>query len=235
MSDQELSLQLVRVKCGDETNGQNAERFGNDEIWLSGFAVDATATVQKLEPFEIYAHFDDGDVKEFNPPKTLFSLKVPGGGTFPKSCVATLILAEKDYGGLSELAQEAFDKATEDMQEMKDEMGMEAGEQPPPDVWDRIKETVKDIAYDYLRKKIAEGLNDDVFPVQTASLDITSQDFRWGDGTKLSPETVIQYRGHGGAYYLTYYWEIRTLEGQRPGRGGPVIVDRPAGGGTLHL
>lgn len=49
MSDQELSLQLVRVKCGDETGGSNVERVGNDEIWLSGFAVDATATVQKLE------------------------------------------------------------------------------------------------------------------------------------------------------------------------------------------
>lgn len=233
MSTQELSLQLVRVRCLDETGGKYVERVGNDEIWLTGVAVDAAATIHKLEPFEVYAHFDDGDIKTFNPPRTIFSLKVPGGTTYPKACIATLILAEKDEGDLTELAQDAFDKTTRDMQDMKDEMGVEAGEPPPPDFWDKAEVIAKEVAYNYIRDKIAAGLNDDVFPAQTASLSITSDDFRWGDGTKLSPETTLTYRGHGGVYYVVYYWEIKTLEEERP-LGGGVIFDRPRGGGTLH-
>src|SRR5262245_38663835 len=113
MSDQALTLKLVRVKCVDETGGRIAEKFGNDEIWLAGFAADATGGApQKLAPFEVYPDFDDGDIKEFTPPKTIATLKVPGGGTFPKSCVVTLLLAEKDSGDLTALAQEAFDKFT---------------------------------------------------------------------------------------------------------------------------
>jgi hypothetical protein len=231
MSDQEVSLKLVRVKCVDETGGRYVERVGNDEIWLAGFAVDGTGATHKLEPFEVYPHFDDRDVKEFSPPKTIFALKVPGGGTFPKSCVATLLLAEKDSGDLTQLAQDAFDEATKDMEEMKDEMGMGEGEQPPPDFWDKVKDKAKEWAYGYIRGRIAAGLNDDVFPAQMATLTVTSDDFRWGDGTKLSPETTIEFRGHDGVYYLVYYWEIRTLEGTRPFHGEVVT---PVSGGVLH-
>ena len=55
------------------------------------------------------------------------------------------------------------------------------------------------------------GLKDDVFPPQSVSLDIASNDFRWGDGTKLSPETTVEFREHGGVYYLTYYWAIESV------------------------
>lgn len=230
MSDQALTLKLVRVKCVDETGGRIAEHIGNDEIWLTGFAADAAGTTQKLAPFEVYADFDDGDIKEFRPPRTIFTLKVPGGGAFPKSCVATLLLAEKDSGDLTGLAQEAFDKFTKDTDEMKDEMGMEEGEQPPPDFWDKLKEKAKELAFGYIRDKIASGFNDDVFPAQVVSLSITSDDFRWGDGTKMSPETTVEFRGHDGVYYLVYYWEIETLASPRP-RPGHVIV---RGGGVLH-
>jgi len=233
MSDQEVTLKLVRVKCVDETGGSFAERFGNDEIWLAGNAVDATATVVQLKPFEVYPHFDDGDIKEFTPPKTIFTLKVPGGGIFPKTCVATLILAEKDSGDLTQLAQDAFDKATKDMKEMKDEMAMGEGDEPPPDFWDKLKDQARDWAYGYIKDRIAAGLNDDVFPAQIAELSITSDDFRWGDGTKLSPETTVEFRDHGGVYYLVYYWEIATVESDRRHLPhGDVFT--PVDGGVLH-
>ena len=243
MNNQEVTLKLVRVKCVDETNGQNVERVGNDEIWLSGFSVDATATASQLHPFEVYPHFDDGEIKEFTPPKTIFTMKVPGGGSFPKKCLATLILAEKDSGDLTELTQSAFDKAIEDMKKAKDEM--EAGVHgepltdtptpiPTPTLSDGIEdiiiETVKDIAYKYIKGRIAAGLNDDVFPPQLVLIDVTSDDFRWGDGTKLSPETTIEFRGHGGVYYLVYYWEINTVESASERN---AIFINPTVGGTV--
>jgi hypothetical protein len=234
MSNQEVSLQLVRVKCGDETGGKYVERVGNDEIWLSGVAVDAAGETHKLEPFEVYPHFDDGDVKKFSPPKTIFRLRIPGGGNFPKTCLATLLLAEKDSGDLTALAQDAFDKATRDMEEMKDGMGMGEGEEPPPDFWDKLVEKAREWTYGYIKDRITIGLNDDVFSPQIVTLSVTSDDFRWGDGTKLSPEITVEFRGHDGVYYLVYYWEIRTLEVTRPSRGGGVVITPPVGGGVLH-
>ena len=67
------------------------------------------------------------------------------------------------------------------------------------------------ILYGNVKDMIAQGLSDDVFPPQDFSLEISSADFYWGDGTKLSPEATINFRGHHGSYYLTYYWEIKTI------------------------
>ncbi|XIA65517.1 hypothetical protein ACFIOY_04180 [Bradyrhizobium sp. TZ2] len=120
------------------------------------------------------------------------------------------------------------------MEEMKDEMGMQEGDQPPPGLWDKVKEQAKKWAYGYIRDRITAGLNDDVFPAQIVSLSITSDDFRWEDGTKMSPETTVEFRGHDGVYYLVYYWEIETLEGRRPSRGGGEVVTPVGGGGVLH-
>ena len=151
MSDQSLTLKLVRVKCVDETGGRYVERVGNDEIWLAGFAVDATGEHWKLAPFEVYPHFDDGDIKEFRPPKTIFTLKVPGGGAYPKSCHAILLLAEKDSGDLTARAQEALD-------EMKAKMEVIIIERPP------LPTDLKELFYKFT------GLDDDVFPPQIVSL-----------------------------------------------------------------
>ena len=63
----------------------------------------------------------------------------------------------------------------------------------------------------YLKDLITKGLKDDVFPPQDVSGDIFSADFYWGNGTKLSPEATVAFRGHNGVYYLTYYWECRTV------------------------
>jgi hypothetical protein len=117
------------------------------------------------------------------------------------------------------------------MEEMKDEMGMGEGDEPPPDFWEQAGDVVKQIALGYIRDKISAGLNDDVFPAQIVSLSITSDDFRWGDGTKLSPETTVEFRGHDGVYYLVYYWEITTVESVRRPHGE---VFTPVGGGVLH-
>jgi hypothetical protein len=201
------------------------ERLGNDEIWLGGFAIDAAGATQNLTPFEVYPHFDDGDIKEFRPLKTIFRLNVPGGGSFPKSCVATLVLAEKDSGDSGDLAAL--------IEKMKDKMRVVWNDRFPPietpSEFERkteamLKEVVLSVT----------GLDYDVFPAQVISLSISSDDFRWGDGTKMSPETTIEFRAHDGVYYLVYYWEIETLESSRPFHGGDVVITPPVGGGTLH-
>jgi hypothetical protein len=158
-------------------------------------------------------------------------MKVPGGGAFPKSCAATLVLAEKDNGDLVPLVTEAYEKTKKKMEEMKNNMDMGADEEPPsPDIWDTIWEESKKVLYEYVKDRIVAGLRDDVFDPQLISLSITSDDFRWPDGTKMSPETTVEFRGHGGVYYVVCYWEVETLESIRPRPHIPPVVV----GGNLH-
>ena len=98
MANQQVSVQLVRVKCLDETGGSTAELVGNDEIYLSGVAYDAAGATHKVDPFEIYAHFDDGEVKEYSPPRTIFTLTVPDRAPFPKVVGFTFMLNERADG-----------------------------------------------------------------------------------------------------------------------------------------
>jgi hypothetical protein len=194
----------------DETGGSFAERVGNDEIALAGFGIDATGKTVMLPSFTVYSHFDDGDVKKFSPPKTILMLDVPDEGMFPKKCVASLILAEKDTGGLEELAREGLTKLDEQIGLKKQQM-MGSGVAPLDIDWEEVWDTVRPILYGYIKDKITRGLDDDVFPPQDVSVEISSADFHWGDGTKLSPEETVVFRGHGGVYHLTYYWEIKTV------------------------
>lgn len=173
-----------------------------------------------LPPFRVYSHFDDGDVKEFSPPRTLLTLDVPSAGAFPKVGRAGLILAEiDDSEALTALAQKTFEKLTEQMEGTKQEM-MGSGVNATAIDWREVWDVVGPIVYGYVKDLIAAGLADDVFPPKEVSVDIASDDFYWGDGTKLSPEATVEFRGHEGLYYLTYYWEIQTLASSHVGGGG---------------
>ena len=212
MGNQQISFQLVRVKCGDETGGGFAEGLGNDEIRVAGVGMDATGATVMLSPFEIYAHFDDHEVKEFSPPQTLFTLAVPERGEFPKTCGVYLLLAEIDWGGFLEVTQSAHAMITEEIERRKQEMMGGSGNAAAigpilAAIWAAVGPTVTD----YVLRQIASGVSDDVFLPQKASVEVSSSDFFWGDGTKLSPEATVEFRGHGGVYYLTYFWEIQTI------------------------
>lgn len=210
MSGQQLLLQLDRVYCGDETGGKYAEKFGNDEISLAGVGIDATGKTVMLSPFTVDNNFDDGETKKFSPVKTILTLNVPDGGTFPKTCTGVLLLAEIDQGGFKDVVQKAYTKITEEIA-AKMPQGMGRGLAfagiGVGAIWAAIGPSVTK----YIKGLIAAGIRDDVFPPQEVSLEISSADFYWSDGTKLSPEATVEFRGHDGVYYLTYYWEIRTV------------------------
>lgn len=209
MSNQQISLQLARVRCVDETGGGTAEKFGNDEISMSGFGVDAAGKAVMLPAFSVYPHFDDGEVKTF-PPKTILTLDVPGDGAFPKTCTAALMLAEVDGGGFTDLARKAFEMLVAELEKEKQKK-MAQGVGPLAIDWGTVWSVVGPIVIGYLKKKISAGLDDDVFPPKDAAVVVFSPDFYWGDGTKLSPEFTLEFRGHNGVYYAICYWEIRTV------------------------
>jgi hypothetical protein len=206
MSKQQFLLQLQRVKCLDETGGSFAERFGNDEISLSCLGVDATGAAFKLDPFEVYAHFDDGDVMEFGP-KTLLTLDVPDEGPFPKKCAAILILAEKGLnGGHQKVTQKAFEELDKMLVARKRELMGNGGNASD---WGDVGEVVLDILFPWILGQIRSGIFDDVFDPKTVKLEIPSADFHWPDGTRLSPEFGTIFEGHSGKYVVDCYWEGR--------------------------
>jgi len=210
MGNQQLLLQLDRVYCGDETGGKYVERAGNDEISLAAIGIDATGKTVMLSPFTVYNNFDDRETKKFSPVKTILTLDVPDGGTFPKTCIGVLFLAEIDQGGFKEFVQKAYKKLTEEVAAKK-QQGMARSLTLTSIAVGLIWAEVKPRVINYLKGLISAGINDDVFPSQEISLEIPSADFYWGDGTKLSPEATVEFRDHDGVYYLTYYWEIRTV------------------------
>jgi len=92
-----LEFRLLRVKCQDETGGTN---FGSDDIAVGGVAVNPDGSTAKIGEFKI-GEFDKGESKPVDRRLALFDLR--NGGGFPKAFAVTLVLAEKDHGGLTKL------------------------------------------------------------------------------------------------------------------------------------
>lgn len=229
MSNQQVSLQLERVICRDETGGSFTERFGNDEISLSAIGIDATGTVFKLGPFSVFANFDDKEEKIFNPPKTLFALAVPDAGAFPKNCKVLFLLAEVGGGGSGheKATQEAFEKARQLIADKKADMSSN-GEDPEdsPGLVDQIWEFVGERVINFVKAAIISGIKDDVFPPKDASVTITSPDFRFPDGSRQSPDESIEFTGFNGKYVVVYFWQIETVAtGTSPVQSPPDSTD----------
>ena len=207
----QISLRIHSVKCLDETGGRWVERVGNDEIFLSGFGIDANATTIKVDPFEVYPHFDDGDIKRYSPPRNFVTLNLTNNSSFPKSCSVGFLLAEKDGGDFGSKSAVVYEKVKEEMGKKKkeeEEKRRRSGQLSFSGadlkiVW----EVVKPILYEWIKDKIISVANDDIFPPRDTSVTIASADFTW-EGSRVSPPSAVEFRGHDGVYLLTYDWEL---------------------------
>lgn len=207
----QLSLRVHKVKCVDETGGWLAEKVGNDEIYLGGFSVvNQNGDTAKINPVSIYPHFDDGDVKVFNPPKVFNTININGPGAFPKTFAVGLVLVEKDAGGMSDAVTKITDFAQAKIKEKLAEKSA-----PKPGVAPLIggallKEALlvaAPIVLDFVKKKIVSAFNDEIFTPSIATIDIPSPDFTWS-GSMDSAEKTVEFRDHSGVYQLTYDWSL---------------------------
>jgi hypothetical protein len=94
-----LNLNIHKVVCVDEIGNWLMEKAGNDEIYLGGVILD-NPNVHKISSFEIYAHFDDGDVKDYDPPRVFYSSDLSQKTVIPDTISATFVLADKQVDGL---------------------------------------------------------------------------------------------------------------------------------------
>jgi hypothetical protein len=214
MSNQ-ISLRIHSVKCLEETGGSWAERVGNDEIEIAGFGIDAAANTVQVSRFEVYPHFDDGETKNFSPPRKFVTLNLANTNSFPKNCSVGLLLSERDSGDFGTKAGQIFAKVKEEMEKKKkeeeDKKKMMSGVAAPAPLTGAelavIWEIVKPIIFKYIIDKVIHAADDDIFPPQDVSVTISSADFTF-DGSKVSSQFPVEFRGHDGAYRATCDWEL---------------------------
>lgn len=204
-----LSLRVHRVKCVDETGGWLAEKVGNDEIYLGGFAVNnPNGETVKINPVSIYNDFDDGDVKVFNPPKVFHTINIPAAGGWPKTFAVGLILIEKDAGGMVGAVTKIANFFEEKLKEKLAQSPV-AGAAPLL-AGALLRQAIIVIGppvINYVKHTIMSAFADEIFTPQMAIIDIPSANFTWS-GSMDSAEKTVEFRDHSGTYQLTYDWKL---------------------------
>jgi hypothetical protein len=204
-----MGFWITRVKCVDETN---PEWPGSDEVGLGGVTVDEDGDTKKVGEVYIGGGFDDGDAKLYaNWRYTYFGLLE--GSVWPKTYSVTLLLAEKDNGGLSDALNKVWQKVRDKVKEAIAKAVSSALQSLlGPAIAKAIGEAVAWVV-DLLVGWIIAAFKDDIFPPFTARVTTPSTTARWyyPNGTWGNPSSgtrTAHFYGHGGHYLVDYYWKF---------------------------
>lgn len=211
---QQISLRIHSVKCIDETNGAWAERFGNDEVWLGGYSITSKGDTQFIAPWEVYAHFDDGDIQVFEPPRVFHTFHLAPVG-FPQELGLGLVLVEKDNGGMSDAIKAIAKLASE---QIKAVLAQQQSLRPLPSALGGVAVALLKWALGVagpiiaaeVKRRIIAAYNDDVFQPQHVTLAVTGPNMRFS-GSHTSARSTLHFRDHDGIYELTYDWQAAGM------------------------
>lgn len=211
-----LKLQVVRVKCEDETN---PEIWGNDEIALGGVSIDEDGDTKKIAERYVGGGFKDGRSKTLNWQYTWFNLNERN--YWPKKYGVTLILAEKDNGGFSSFLSKLWEKTRNAVlnaiKKAAEKAGVAIGAYLGlPGIGAAIGKILGEAAawvLDNVVKWIIKLFKDDIFKPFTVWVNLPSKSARWRYangtwGSKQSPIYTVRYWGFGGRYRLDYRWQL---------------------------
>src|SRR5439155_5165346 len=209
-----LGFYITRVKCVDET-GQPLllGEVGGDEIALAGVSVDETGDALKIDEQHVGDGFDDGDEKVYNPHWKYHYFNLLEGTHWPKYYMITLILAEKDEGGLSNFLNSVWVKIKDRVDDAikKVVTGLTEFEVGPAIAMAIAKAAAWVV--DTLVGWIIDAFKDDIFPPFLARTTISSFSGRWHYlnaqwASPTSPLRTAHFYGHHGHYYIEYYWRL---------------------------
>ena len=204
-----MGFWITRIKCVDETN---PEFWGHDEIALAGVSVDEDGDTKKIPERYIGGGFDDGDSKSYsNWRYHWFSLRE--GEHWPKTYSVSLILAEKDNGGLANFLNSVWERIRDKVkQAIEKAVSGALASYVGPAIAAAIGKAVAWVV-DLFVGWIISWWEDDIFPVFTARVTTPSMTARWHypNGAWGNPSSGIRtahFYGHGGHYYAHYYWKF---------------------------
>ena len=214
-----LAFYITKVKCVDETNPEKVWFFGwrnwiHDEIAIAGVSVDEDGDTKKINEKYVGGGFDDGDTKYYSPHWRYHMFGLREGKGWPKSYFMTLLLAEKDCGGFSNVLNKVWSKIKDMVKKQIDKLGALIGSILP---WYlKWLGYVISWAVNWVINKLVNWIihvfKDDIFPPRTLSAKIWSYGTRWrhpdGKWRTYSPRRRAHFYGHGGHYYVEYYWRM---------------------------
>lgn len=208
-----LAFYINRVKCVDETN---PEWWGKDEIALAGLSVDETGDTKKINE-RFIGSFNDGDQRHYNPDwrYTWFNMREQhnhNGAKWPKRYTMSLILAEKDHGGLQGFLNSLWGKVRD---KVKAAIAKAVGGALSGWLGTAIAAAIGQAVAWIIDKLVGWLINlfgDDIFPAVALSCTVPSYSARWtinGQwGSTTSGLRRAYFSGHGGRYYVEYYWKL---------------------------
>lgn len=193
-----LSLRIHSVKCIDETGGWLAERVGNDEMWLCGYAIDNNNVVNTIFPMSVYSNFDDGDIKKYSPPQIYQQFYVDNTIAGTQNFAVVFILAEMDTNNdyqLRNYINTTVNTAKYNIQNYGSPIV--PGSAAQISTWDNIRLAVHNAI-----NKLAKALADDIFPQVLSTVSFTN-------GVVDNPyPSSFQIRAHDGTYEVNYDWYV---------------------------
>jgi hypothetical protein len=211
-----LRLWVRTVQCIDETN---PEWWGDDEIALAGISIDEDGDTKPIGERGCGGGFDDGRSKALNWDFHMFSLRERT--YWPKKYGITLVLAEKDYGGLASFVQKLWDQVRNAVHKALEGAAKAAGVALAaflglPAIGPIIGQVLAAAAKWIIDKLIGwliDLFKDDIFNPVTAWVTVPSMSARWyfanGQwGSTWSPLLSASFSGFGGQYRLIYQWQL---------------------------
>lgn len=208
-----LRFNVHSVKCVDETN---PEWPGSDEIAMGGVALDDAKKESIISEIFVGGDFDDGDVKSYNPAKTIKQFALTSAGTFPKSFAVFLALSEKDGGGFASFIKDLYDAIKDKLQLVFTAVGGAIGTAVGAAIGGTVGGPIGIVvgaAVGFILGALVEWIvgliQDDTFAPQVAIAEFGSINATF-NGSANSPIQTLNYIDHGGHYQLRYSWQIAS-------------------------
>ncbi|ROP34982.1 hypothetical protein [Saccharothrix texasensis] len=206
-----LDLRVDKVKCVDETS----DWWFEDEIAMGGVAVDHTGKATKVNRWFV-GDFDQGDSVNYADPGKLFRrFDLTAAGAWPRSFVATVMLAEEDEGDFAAAIQQAWAKVSAKVQA---EIAKAVASATAPYVGAAIAEAIGQVV-GWLADKFATWLmgllDDELFKAGTAFVKlphrlqpfyVNPQNLGWTN--HRLPPTTMTFIGHDGQYKVNLHWQV---------------------------
>jgi len=202
-----LALLLRYVQCKTETTELGMD-VGSDHITLGGVAIDASANVSEIKTFTVRNDFADEKgkrVQVYKQPKPLIVFNLDDKAPWPKRYQVSLVMAEKDSGGLSDEMKRLVDEGKRMAGKYA---GDKAGQMTSSATWNAVLAEVAKAVVSGMIDLLVWFADDDLFPPIERNKTISSFTHVFSTGTYETRGNIQQLYASGGHYELSTNWQL---------------------------